>query len=64
MRKCHINNGNDKMTDLEFIKFLFDLLMNDITDGDTPDKKEIAILTEELKKRDIIKNDDLFSGYY
>ena len=52
------------MTDLEFIKFLFDLLMNDITDGDTPDKKEIAILTEELKKRDIIKSDDLFSGYY
>ena len=42
------------MTDKEFIEFLWGLLWNDLSDGDTPSKDEIEVLRIELSQRGII----------
>ena len=42
------------MNDPEFIEFLWRLLWNDLSDGDTPSQEEIKVLKIELTKRGII----------
>lgn len=51
------------MTDRELIEYLWNLLANDITDGDVPSEEEYAVLEKEFKERGIIEN-ELFEGYY
>jgi hypothetical protein len=42
------------MSDKEFIEFLWRLLWDDLSDGDTPSDSEMEILRVELTKREII----------
>lgn len=42
------------MSDEELIKFLWKLLWDDLSDGDTPSDKEMETLRVELTKREII----------
>jgi hypothetical protein len=45
------------MTDEEFIIYLWNLLWDDISDGDTPDEEDFEILRKELNNRGIIDGD-------
>lgn len=42
------------MNDKELIKFLWELLWNDLSDGDTPSDEELETLVRELTKRGIL----------
>jgi hypothetical protein len=39
------------MTDLELIEFLWKLLVDDLVDGDTPSKEDLAKIKTELEAR-------------
>lgn len=41
------------MTDEQFMVYLFMLLWNDLTDGDTPDDSDFDTIKEEFENRDI-----------
>lgn len=45
------------MNDEELIKFLWRLLWDDLSDGDTPSDEEMEILKVELTKRSIIEGE-------
>lgn len=45
------------MNDEEFIKFLWRLLWDDLSDGDTPSDEEFETLKIELNRRGIIDGD-------
>jgi hypothetical protein len=42
------------LSDKELIKFLWELLWNDLSDGDTPSDTEMDILRVELTNRGIL----------
>lgn len=45
------------MSDEEFIKFLWNLLWDDLSDGNTPSDGVFEVLRDELNKRGIIDGD-------
>lgn len=51
------------MTDIELIKYLWRLLANDLTDGDTPSNEELQIVWDELVKRGL-EEGEVFEGWY